>query len=113
MTSVARVLGAFVAASLVALSQTVGAGLRGIVNDPSGAGIPNAGVEIHNVETGVSRTFRADAGGRWREPVVQPGEYEIHIYAPGFQPMVRKGVHLAVDFVCLENEKDARHLVGK
>src|SRR5215831_18456118 len=103
----------FLAASLAVFSQTVGAALRGTVNDPSGAGIPSAGVQIHNVETGVSRILRADAGGRWREPVVQPGEYEIHIYAPGFQPMVRKGVHLAVDFVCLENEKDARHLVGK
>jgi outer membrane receptor protein involved in Fe transport len=67
-----------------------------MVSDPSGAGIPNAGVEIHNVETGVSRTIRADASGRWREPVVQPGEYELHIYAPKFQTNVRKGVHLAV-----------------
>jgi len=67
-----------------------------MVSDPSGAGIPNAGVEIQNVETGVSRTLRADASGRWREPVVQPGEYELHIYAPKFQANVRKGVHLAV-----------------
>src|SRR5215831_2271525 len=96
MTSVVRVLLAIVAASLAVLSQTVGAGLRGIVNDPSGAGIPNASVEIHNVETGTSRILKADAGGRWREPIVQPGEYEIHLSAPGFQTIVRKGVHLAV-----------------
>ena len=87
---------AFLAASLAVFSQTVGASLQGTINDPSGAGIPNAGVEIDNVETGVSRILRADAGGRWREPVVQPGEYEIHMYAPGFLTLVRKGVHLAV-----------------
>src|SRR5262250_939522 len=96
MTSIVRVLLAIIVASLVLLSQTVGAGLRGIANDPSGAGIPNASVEIHNVETGTSRTLKADAAGRWREPIVQPGEYEIHISAPGFQTIVRKGVHLAV-----------------
>jgi outer membrane receptor protein involved in Fe transport len=96
MTSVVRIFGVVFAASLVALSQTVGAGLRGIVNDPSGAAIPNAGIEIHNIETGVSRTLKADAGGRWGEPVVQPGEYELHVSAQGFQPLVRKGVHLAV-----------------
>src|SRR5215831_14319276 len=96
MTSVVRVLLAIGAVSLAVLSQTVGAGLRGIVNDPSGAGIPNASVEIHSVETGTSRTLKADAGGRWREPIVRPGEYEIHLSAPGFQTILRKGVHLAV-----------------
>jgi hypothetical protein len=91
-----RVVAALIAASPGGWAQTVGASLQGTVSDSSGAGIANAGIEIHNVETGLSRTLIADAGGCWREPIVQPGEYEIHIYAPRFQTRVRKGVHLAV-----------------
>ena len=48
------------------------------------------------METGGARTLRADDSGRWREPALSPGEYEIRVSAPGFQTMLRKGIHLAV-----------------
>src|SRR6516162_10219367 len=87
---------ASLAAPAAGFPQTVGAYLQGTVTDPSGAAIPNAAVEIHNVETGVAHNLMTDAGGRWHEPVLPPGEYEIHVQAPGFQGLLRKGVHLAV-----------------
>jgi outer membrane receptor protein involved in Fe transport len=80
----------------VAFAQTVGASLQGTVSDPSGAVIANATVEIVNVETGVARNLVTDDGGRWREPILLPGEYQIRVTAPGFQTLVRKGVHLDV-----------------
>src|ERR1041385_1953753 len=79
-----------------AFAQTVGASLQGTVHDPSGAVVPGAEVEIRNVETGAARMLKADESGRWREPVLLPGEYELRVSAAGFQTVVRKGIHLAV-----------------
>ncbi len=90
----AAVIGCF--ALSAALAQTVGASLQGTVHDPSGAVLPGAEVEIRNVETGAARPLKADESGRWREPVLVPGEYELRVSAPGFQTLLRKGIHLAV-----------------
>ena len=87
---------ALLAVPAAVFPQTVGAYLQGTITDPSGAGIPNAAVEIRNVETGVAHSLTTDPGGRWHEPVLQPGEYEIHVQALGFQGFLRKGIHLAV-----------------
>src|SRR5690242_14248447 len=77
-------------------AQTVGASLQGAVSDPTGAVIARAAIEILNVDTGAIRNVVSDDGARWREPLVPPGEYQIRATAPGFQTLVRKGVHLAV-----------------
>ena len=90
------VLFVLLAASAIALAQTVGASLQGTVSDPSGALIPGAQVEIRNVETGAIRTIVTDQSGLWREPVLPPGDYEMRVTASGFQTTVRKGIHLAV-----------------
>jgi hypothetical protein len=82
--------------SVFASAQTVGASLQGTVYDPSRAVVPKSGVEIRSVETGATRRLTSDEEGRWREPVLLPGEYEIRVSAPGFQTVVRKGIHLAV-----------------
>jgi len=77
-------------------AQTVGASLQGTLHDPSGAVLPGAEVEIRNVETGAARALRADESGRWREPVLMQVNYELRVAAPGFQTVLRKGIHLAV-----------------
>src|SRR5437870_1394893 len=88
---------AVLAASAALLSaQTVGASLQGTVTDPSGAPVAAASVEVRHVETGTPRALVTDEGGRWREPVLPPGEYQVRVTARGFQTIVRKGVHLAV-----------------
>jgi outer membrane receptor protein involved in Fe transport len=78
------------------LAQTVGASLQGTVSDPSGAVVAQAAIEILNVDTGVRHRLVSDEAGRWREPVLPPGEYEIHVTSPGFQTLVRRGIHLNV-----------------
>src|SRR5260370_351408 len=84
-------------ASLTAVfAQTVGASLQGTVYDPSGAVGGKAGYSIGNVDSGGVRTLVNDEGGRWREPVLLPGDYELRVSATGFQTILRKGIHLAV-----------------
>src|SRR5260370_33970025 len=87
---------ALLLAVTAANAQTVGASLQGTVYDPSGAVVPSAQVEIRNVDTGGIRTLVTDEGGRWREPVLLPGDYELRITAAGFQTIVRRGIHLSV-----------------
>ena len=84
------------AAACAVLAQTVGASLQGTVSDPSGAAIAGAALEILNVDTGAIRNLVTDGSGRWREPVLSSGDYQIRVTAPGFQTIIRKGIHLAV-----------------
>ncbi|PYR09622.1 MAG: TonB-dependent receptor, partial [Acidobacteria bacterium] len=99
LRAVVRVAVATLAFSLVALighAQTVGASLQGVVVDPTGAALANADVVVINVATGAVWELKTDATGRYRVPVLQPGEYEIHVTQTGFQTVARRGIQLAV-----------------
>src|SRR5260370_26794610 len=78
-----------------AFPQTVGASLQGSITDPSGAIIPGAKIEIRNLETGVASSLTSDSSGHFREPVLQPGDYELRVQPTGFQPPVPTHLHLA------------------
>ena len=77
-------------------AQTVGASLQGIVTDSTGGALANAEVVVLGVATGGVWELKTDGGGRYRVPLLQPGEYEVHVSQTGFQPMVRRGIHLNV-----------------
>src|SRR3989440_4908281 len=77
-------------------AQTVGASLQGTVYDPSGGFVPGAAIEVHNVEQGAVRALATDDKGRYREPLLPPGEYELRVKAAGFQPVVLKGIKLTI-----------------
>ena len=91
-----RLILLFAMGTAYAIGQTVGASMQGTVTDQSGAVIPQAAVEITNVATGMVHKVLADEGGQWRDPILQPGEYQVRIAAPGFQTTVRKGIELSV-----------------
>src|ERR1043166_2214194 len=91
-----RVLILLVGIVLAAHAQTVGAGMQGTVLDPSGAAVVGAAVDILHVETGDPRRLVTNSAGHWEDPVLSPGDYEIKVSAPGFQTVLRKGLHLAV-----------------
>src|SRR6266542_4796708 len=76
--------------------QTVGASLQGIVTDSSGGAVANAEVIVINTATGGVWELKTDSTGHYRVPVLPPGAYEIHVSQTGFQPVVRRGVELAV-----------------
>src|SRR5207249_11266786 len=77
-------------------AQTVGASLQGTVYDPSGGFVPGAAIEIRNVEQGAVRALITDDKGRYREPLLPPGEYELRVKVAGFQPVVLKGIKLTI-----------------
>ncbi|HMB27931.1 MAG TPA: TonB-dependent receptor [Blastocatellia bacterium] len=77
-------------------AQTVGASIQGTVTDANGSALPNATVEVRNVATGVAHNVAVDAEGRYRAPLLPSGDYEVRGAAPGFQPLLRRGVSLAV-----------------
>jgi outer membrane receptor protein involved in Fe transport len=77
-------------------SQTVGATLQGIITDSSGAAVPEVVVAVVSVATGGVRELKTDETGHYRFPVLQPGEYEVHMSRAGFQPVARRGIQLAV-----------------
>src|SRR5438094_3944616 len=90
------IVGVLVLTTTSALAQTVGASLQGIVTDASGAALPNADVAVINTATGGTWDVKTDAGGRYRIPVLQPGEYDLHVSQTGFQAIARRGIQLAV-----------------
>src|SRR4030095_12411759 len=89
-----------VGASLVYAStlaaQSVGGSLQGFVTDASGAALPRAQVLILNIGTGATRELTTDEGGRYRAPILPPGNYEVHVTAGGFQTAVRRGIRLDI-----------------
>ena len=87
---------ALLLSEIVVSAQTVGASIQGAITDANGAAVRNAAVEVRNVGTGVTHGAIADAEGRYRVPLLPSGDYEIRVTASGFQPLLRRGVSLAV-----------------
>ena len=69
--------------------------LGGHIEDPSGAAVSGATVQILHIDRNQSSESTTDAQGRFRFPYLSVGEYEIRIQQSGFQPIVRK-VNLSI-----------------
>jgi hypothetical protein len=80
----------------VASAQTVGASIQGTVTDENGGTVSNAKVEVRNVGTGSTQNVVTNADGRYRMPLLPSGDYEVRVTAAGFQPLLRRGVTLAI-----------------
>lgn len=91
--SAAVIFGFFL--SPVARAQSE-ASLRGAVNDSSGAGIPGATVDIHNLETAADRSIVTDEEGRFNAASLAVGRYEVTASKPGFRTSANTSVALAV-----------------
>ena len=67
-----------------AIAQLATASINGVVKDPTGAAIPNAKVELTNVNTAVVRTTTTNSDGAYAFPSVVPGVYTMRATATGF-----------------------------
>jgi hypothetical protein len=87
-------------AALTLLSAAFGqnrtAQISGVVQDPSGSGVPQAQVSVRNIATGARREARTAEGGEYVVPLLEPGQYEIQVEHAGFRTLQRAGILLHV-----------------
>ncbi|MCU1223512.1 MAG: hypothetical protein JWQ42_1605 [Edaphobacter sp.] len=67
------------------LAQTTTADVVGNVTDASGAVIPNATVELTNMETHETRTDTSGSSGEFTFTLLKPSRYSLTVTAPGFK----------------------------
>ncbi len=65
-------------------AQTVGGTITGIVQDPSGARIPNCQVIAKNLDGTNQEVARANAAGEYRFAGIPAGRYSLEFATPGF-----------------------------
>ena len=85
----ATLLLALLPLSVAAAAQDINATLHGVVTDPTGAVIPNATVQITNIEKGISRSVLTNKQGEYEAPQLAPQAYSVTVAASGFQTQVR------------------------
>ena len=76
-------------------SQALNGQIEGTVSDQTGAAVPNAVVEVTNVETGFVRNITTDARGVYRIPLLPLGTYRITVESATFKKLVQEGITLA------------------
>jgi hypothetical protein len=85
------------------LAQAPKGAIRGIVNDVTGAVVTKVSLRVTQPQFGSDRVVRTDAYGQYYVTDLEPGDYEIEAFAPGFKTEVqhvtlRVGDHLEVNF---------------
>ena len=80
----------------VARAQIETGTIVGAVQDSTGGVVPNAGVAIKEVATGVTRQTRTDALGAFNAQFMPLGTYAITVTVPGYQVKTLTGITLQV-----------------
>src|ERR1700752_4695251 len=77
--------------------QTANTGaIAGPVSDPSAALVPRAAVVVNSQATQEERDLTTDAEGNFSVPFLTPGNYDLTVRAPGFEPLVLKSVQVQI-----------------
>jgi hypothetical protein len=92
---VATLMTLMLAPCLLAQTGSIG----GTVTDSTGASLPNAEITALNLATGNSRGAQTDESGTYRLTNLNPGEYDVRIEHPNFNPVLFSQIRLSVDQV--------------
>jgi len=96
-TSVAtRTLLALLLAAAPLAAQEFRGTITGTITDRQGAVVPNATVEVRNLDTNVLQNVQTNESGVYVAPFLIPGRYSVSAAAPGFKKAVRELVNLHV-----------------
>ena len=71
-----------------AYAQLEAGSILGVVQDSTGAIIPNADVIVLNTQTGATAHLKSDQNGNYVAPVLQLGQYRVTATASGFKQTV-------------------------
>jgi hypothetical protein len=83
--------------SILAQGQTNRAGVTGIVEDPSGAGVAGAQVKVLNLETGQELTTTTNSDGSFTvASVLPPGTYKVEASHTGFKTTLSEAFVLQI-----------------
>ncbi len=82
--------------SVFAQSQATTGLIQGTVNDPNGAVVSGASVNVKNTETGFERTVTSNSDGFFSAPLLPLGKYRITITASGFTDAVLENAEITV-----------------
>ncbi len=79
-----------------ALAQADQGAITGLVQDTTGAVIPNAQVMLTNVDTGLVLHVQTDTSGNYVFSPIKIGLYKVEATAAGFSPTVQQNIQLHV-----------------
>ncbi|MBL8216441.1 MAG: TonB-dependent receptor [Bryobacterales bacterium] len=77
-------------------AQTQTATIRGVVEDGTGAVVPNATLTLTNVEQNRPYTATSNESGSYAFLLIPPGNYRLDVAAQGFKKLSREGLTLQV-----------------
>ncbi|MBL8203040.1 MAG: carboxypeptidase regulatory-like domain-containing protein, partial [Blastocatellia bacterium] len=84
----------FLSLGSLAQSQALNGQIEGVITDANGASLPNAKIQVTNLDTGTTREATSDTNGLYRIPLLPLGTYKITVESPGFKRLIRAGVTL-------------------
>jgi hypothetical protein len=90
------ILGVFVSCDVALYGQATTASVSGHVSDQNNAAVPDAIVQITNLDTRIATTAKTGATGLYVFPSLPPGSYEINVRKAGFQDTVIPRISLGV-----------------
>ena len=70
--------------------------MLGTITDATGAAVPDATVQVKNLDTGQTTNSQTDAQGRYRVPDLPPGNYQAQASKTGFATLLHTGITLTV-----------------
>jgi hypothetical protein len=80
------------AANGVLFAQTDRGIVEGLLTDPAGAAVPNARVQVINIDTNSTLDFFTNEFGNYLAPGLPLGSYRIMVHKEGFRSVVREPV---------------------
>jgi Carboxypeptidase regulatory-like domain len=87
--AIAFVLLAALLSAATAWAQTANTGLvLGTITDPAGAVVPDAKVQLNNIDTNETKEMMTNSAGQYTFPGVAPGKYKVTITKSGFATFV-------------------------
>ncbi len=86
-------------------AQVGGAGITGVVTDPTGAFVSNPKVTVRNEGTNIEWNATVGSSGIYVVQNLPPGLYTVSAEAPGFDKAITEHVQLEVDRVSVVNVK--------
>src|SRR5215469_17794611 len=92
LASLVIIAAAVVPLTLKAQSST--ASMSGRVSDPAASAVPNAQVQLRNLQTTVVVNFTTGPDGLYSLQNLAPGAYDLTVTAAGFSTFIQSGISL-------------------